>query len=410
MMERSLRFCMVTTFYPPYNFGGDGIFVHRLANHLAAQGHRVDVVHCLDAYRFCARRHTQQVYEDHPNVTIHGLESPFGFLSPLATHQTGFPLFKSGSLRRIMEKGFDVIHYHNISLVGGPRILEYGRGIKLYTAHEYWLFCPAHLFYTWKQTRCPEPGWCALCGLLQGVPPQWWRCLGLMKRYVTNLDAVITPSNFCREIYRRHIPHIPIVHLPNFVSREKKEVKGRPDWNRDQPFFLFVGRLERIKGLQTVIPLIQKYGKARLLIAGEGGYGKELRQIAAGCDNIRFLGQLSSLQLRTLYRQAVALIVPSLCYEIFGTVIVEAFSEGTPAIVRGQGGMPELIRESGGGYVYETDEELVAAMDSLLHDEEQRRRLGNAAYSCWRERWTAEKHLERYLKLIADVAANRRTS
>ena len=34
MRERPLRFCMVTTFYPPYHFGGDAVFVHRLAEAL----------------------------------------------------------------------------------------------------------------------------------------------------------------------------------------------------------------------------------------------------------------------------------------------------------------------------------------------------------------------------------------
>jgi hypothetical protein len=37
---------------------------------------------------------------------------------------------------QILETGFDVIHYHNISLVGGPTILAYRQGIKLYTMHE----------------------------------------------------------------------------------------------------------------------------------------------------------------------------------------------------------------------------------------------------------------------------------
>ena len=39
MRERRLRFCMVTTFYPPYHFGGDAVFVHRLAQALAEEGH-----------------------------------------------------------------------------------------------------------------------------------------------------------------------------------------------------------------------------------------------------------------------------------------------------------------------------------------------------------------------------------
>jgi hypothetical protein len=47
---------MVTTFSPPYNFGGDGMFIYRLSNALAEQGHRVEVVHCIDAYRSVASR------------------------------------------------------------------------------------------------------------------------------------------------------------------------------------------------------------------------------------------------------------------------------------------------------------------------------------------------------------------
>ena len=49
-MEQLLNFCMITTFYPPYNFGGDGIFIYRLSNALANRGHKVDIIHCKDAY------------------------------------------------------------------------------------------------------------------------------------------------------------------------------------------------------------------------------------------------------------------------------------------------------------------------------------------------------------------------
>ena len=44
-----LSFCLVTTFYPPYHFGGDGICVYRLAQALARRGHRVDVLHSRDS-------------------------------------------------------------------------------------------------------------------------------------------------------------------------------------------------------------------------------------------------------------------------------------------------------------------------------------------------------------------------
>ena len=46
----SLRFCMLSTFYPPYSYGGDGITVQRLARALVRAGHSVTVVHDADAY------------------------------------------------------------------------------------------------------------------------------------------------------------------------------------------------------------------------------------------------------------------------------------------------------------------------------------------------------------------------
>jgi len=46
-----MRFCMVTTYYPPYHFGGDAIYVRALSRALVSLGHQVEVMHCVDAYR-----------------------------------------------------------------------------------------------------------------------------------------------------------------------------------------------------------------------------------------------------------------------------------------------------------------------------------------------------------------------
>ena len=54
-MNKPLSFCMLTTFYPPYNFGGDGVFIYHLANELARRGHRVTVVHCVDSFQTLTR-------------------------------------------------------------------------------------------------------------------------------------------------------------------------------------------------------------------------------------------------------------------------------------------------------------------------------------------------------------------
>ena len=408
-MDRPLRFCMITTFYPPYNFGGDGIFVHRLSNELARRGHQVEVVHCVDAYRLLGRREPTETYENHPNVTVHGLKSRFGFLSPLVTQQTGLPFFKSARIRQILDKGFDVIHYHNISLVGGPKILEYGQGIKLYTMHEYWLVCPTHVLFRFNRAPCTRPH-CFLCELTYKRPPQWWRYSRLLEVMAKHVDAFIAPSRFSKDKLREMGFDVPIVHLPHFVPAAEtaspitEESLGEA---LEEPYFLFVGRLEKLKGLQTLIPVFRHYRKARLLIAGTGSYEPWLQQLAEGSVNIQFLGHCSGRRLRVLYREAVAVIVPSINFEMFPLVIIEAFRDQAPVIVRNLGGMPEIIEESGGGFVYDTEEELVAAMDQLLENPSRRRELGLCGYQAYQRQWTAEAHLRRYFELIRDIAAAR---
>ena len=116
---RPLRFLHLTTFYPPYSFGGDGVYLHRLAGALADEGHEVDVVHCLDAYGALHPRPPEIAFPDHPGVSRHGLRSRARWLSPLLTQLTGRPVLKRRRLNAIVRsKRYDVIHFHNISLLG----------------------------------------------------------------------------------------------------------------------------------------------------------------------------------------------------------------------------------------------------------------------------------------------------
>ena len=102
--------------------------------------------------------HPLRSYEPAPGLHIHPLKSRFGILSPLATQATGMPFFKSGALKEVLDDpATDVIHFHNISLVGGPGLSRLGanrRAARIMTAHEHWLICPMHLLWKYDRKAC----------------------------------------------------------------------------------------------------------------------------------------------------------------------------------------------------------------------------------------------------------------
>lgn len=397
-----MRFCMVTTFYPPYHFGGDAVYVQQLSNELAAHGHHVEVIHCIDAFHLLSRHPPRSSVAEHPNVLVHRLKSPVGWLSPLATQQTGRPLFKSNRLAKILARPFDVIHYHNISLVGGPTVLEYGKAIKLYTLHEYWLLCPTHMLFKFDREVCTKKT-CFSCMLTHGRPPQFWRYTGLLKRTVPHVDLFLAPTEFTKAKHLESVPEMRIAELPYFTSRWNSCSTPEEDHPGDPPYFLFVGRLEKMKGLQTLIEPFKRYTKAQLWVIGTGTYEPTLRNLARDCHNIRFLGFQTGEPLRQLYQRAIAVIVPSLWYEVFGIVLLEAFAQRTPVIVRNRGGMPGIIKESGGGFVVDTDQELIKAMDTLVEQPTLRSSMGHQGFKALQKKWTAEVHLRRYFELIKSL-------
>lgn len=406
-MSRPLRFCFLSIFYPPYSFGGDAMYLYRFTNALASRGHEVDVIHCVDSYRVLEKRKPSREFLNHPNVTIHSLRSRAGFLSPLIAQQTGSTWPKTSRILEIMfGKRFDVIHYHNISLLG-PRVLQlepdYHDFIKLYTTHEHWLVCPMHVLWKYNERVCEKPD-CLRCTLKFRRPPQWWRYSSLLEKCTASVDAFISPSRFTRSMHYERGFERPMEHVPYFVPQSELTAASTSALPHPRPFFLFVGRLEKIKGLQTLFPVFRNYPHADLLVAGTGTAEADLRREADGASNIIFLGALGQQQLQQLYKHAIAALVPSLCYEVFGIIILEAFMQRTPVIVRALGGLEEVVEESQGGFAYRSDEELLAAMERLRTDAAHRRKLGELGYSKYLDRWSEDAHVEMYFRVLEQTA------
>lgn len=398
-----MKFCLLTTFFPPQHFGGDAIFVATLANALVDAGHSVEVVHCADSFDLLRNEVRRSPLPIDGRVIVHTLRSGWGTLSPFATYMTGRPGFKRGSIERILSQGFDVIHWHNLSLVGGPAALQCGNAVKLCTLHDYWLMCPTSILFRYNREVCTERT-CIRCSLVYGRPPQLWRASDLLKSSLLHVDRFLAPSKFVRDIFRKSDLGIDATVLPHFVSPVAGTRVGLDA--ADRSYYLVASRLEKAKGIQTILPLFRNTNR-KLLIAGAGNYEGELRRQARNCSQIEFLGRIPHQQLGEVYASARATIVPSICLETFGLTILESLERGTPVIASNFGALPEVLAETEGGVVYSD----IAGLESILRrfdsDSDYARALGISGQAMVARKYSADVHLREYLRIVDEELSSR---
>jgi glycosyltransferase involved in cell wall biosynthesis len=224
------------------------------------------------------------------------------------------------------------------------------------------------------------------------------------------LDALLVPSEHTRKVHNARGIDRTIEPLPYFIPDTLvQQAEEATPWRTfsERPYFAMAGRLVKEKGFAEVLAQMQHFPQADLLIAGAGPYEDELRRQTAGLGNVQFTGMLDSTALLRLFKGARAVIVPSLFYETFGFVVIEAFTAGTPVIAHNLGPLPDHIQKSQGGLLYDSAEQLREAMRTLLEQPELSRRLGSQGRAAVSAHWSESAHLDHYLHLIEECKTRR---
>jgi glycosyltransferase involved in cell wall biosynthesis len=283
-------------------------------------------------------------------------------------------------------------------------VLAKGRGLKVYEAHEHWLVCPSHVLWRHGREVCTGRE-CVRCTLRHGRPPQVWRYTGYLESQLHHVDAFIAKSEFSRDKHREFGFPRPMEVIPYFLPDEGAAPAAQASESpHERPYFLFVGRLEKIKGLDDVIPVFRDRDGADLLIAGDGEYGETLKAIAGDSPRVKFLGRITPEELSRYYRHAKALVVPSVCFETFGIILIEAFRQGTPVIARRIGPFPEIVERSGGGMLFTDAADLSRALERLESEAGLRDAFARAGRSAFVRHWSEDAVVPQYLGLIRRIA------
>jgi glycosyltransferase involved in cell wall biosynthesis len=217
----------------------------------------------------------------------------------------------------------------------------------------------------------------------------------LAKISFRNADKIRAVADYLADEAKKIAPKKSYFIFPTFTDLSiflyEKET-------RFDDFILFVGHIQKVKGVDYLIDAFNKISKDfpdfKLIMVGEkGGYQSE--------GNIQFKGRLSLEETKNIMKNCYCLVLPSLS-EGLPRVIMEAMALGKPVIASNVGGIPELIRNNENGFLFETgnSHDLAEKLSILLKDRDLALKLGERGRIFAKNNFSNENYIENYIKMI----------
>jgi glycosyltransferase involved in cell wall biosynthesis len=314
-----------------------------------------------------------------------------------------------------------VAHFHNIFYMMTPAVYRacHDEGVAVVQSlHNFRMMCSNGLFFR-DGHACED---CLKKNLLEGVKHRCFRQSTVMTAVVAStlsslwrqgtwfndVDLYIAAAEFTRAKHiERGIPAGKIVIKPHFVYPEPK------DGHADGGYVLYVGRLSEEKGVRTLLEAWRLLGGLNipLKIAGSGPLSDELKKFVQDhkMSNVEFLGFIDPAQCERLLRGANAAVIPSLCYENFPRVVVEAFACGTPVIASSLGSLAELVEEGRTGLLIEPGSaaHLSRAVRWCFEHPAETRRMGQEARRMFEQKYSAQPNYQKLISIYQQAIQKR---
>lgn len=312
----------------------------------------------------------------------------------------------------------DVAHLHNIYHQLSPAIL---RALvrhnvpAVMTLHDYKLICPSYTLYANEAIceRCRGGRFynAVLQGCVKGSRLRSTLCATeaylheALGSYRKGVKLFIAPSRFlASKVVEFGIEPRRIVYLPNFVKP-----LAHPSSGPVGSYVLFAGRLERVKGVRTLIEAWSYIdtGGAELWIAGDGEDRLMLEALTRAYEakNVRFLGYMAPDALMPVIEGASFTVAPSEWYENAPLSVLEAAARGKAVITTKLGGLPELVDDGVTGVLVPPSDPqaLGAAIAALLRDPARTARMGMAAQALVASSFGPDQHYSRLMDVYGGV-------
>jgi glycosyltransferase involved in cell wall biosynthesis len=216
-------------------------------------------------------------------------------------------------------------------------------------------------------------------------------------------DAIICLSEALKNLaVRAGAPAEKIKVINHFIEDEKLLIK--PVY-KNENYFLYVGRLDREKGVHFLIEAMKNVSSAiQLHVVGDGCEKENLisQKESLNLNNIKFLGHLNGQALEEEYKNCIATVLPCNWFEAFGLTNIESFLYGKPVIASNIAAIPEIIDDGVNGIlVPPTDiNALSAAIEKLYYNPDLVVQMGKNGRNKVEKLYTTEIYWDKFSKEI----------
>lgn len=187
------------------------------------------------------------------------------------------------------------------------------------------------------------------------------------KNYFSYINFIHFNSEIAKSVYNEHclVQNSTIEPITTSKIKDNRIVKKI---NKNQLIFGFIGSISDYKGfpmLKTILNNLYNQGiKNFVLNVWEDG----LEGIDKKYPFIIYKGKYTQNQTKDVYTSIDLLIVPSIWYETFSLVTLEALSYGTPVLVSNHVGAKDIIKKYDNNFIFSNKEDLEEKIKNLLFD------------------------------------------
>ena len=396
-----MKVCIHTTSFPLRKGDIAGMFVLEQARHLSKHGASVSVV---------APHHlASSLNEDMNGIEVHR----FRYFLPEKLQKL---CYGSGMPNNIREFPWTKLQFPLLVLLFTIQAIRYARGCDVIHAH--WSVAGIAGFIAARILGKP-----IVLNIHQGTLRDFTK---IERVLLENVDYVVFNSSYTLSHAMKYANPTAFRIVPPGVDTDKFQRRLSHQADVDftpgimgKPVLFTLGRLVEWKGHRHLIDavcLVNDIVNVHLLIGGEGTLRQELGHLVRerGLESqVTFLGHIPGHLMNTYYSRADIYIQPSIIdkdgtTEGLGVTILEAMACSTPCIGSRVGGIPDIIRDGGNGFLVNPadPEQLAEKICLLLKDKDLRERIGKEGRKFVEENYSwnakASELLEIYDRLVQD--------